>query len=97
MLRPAAAAAQAAVPGKSTVRIDKVVKTEEEWRKLLTPDQFWVLREEGTERPFSSPLDHEKRSGLYVCVACELPLFPSDFKYDSGTGWPSFYRGSAAT
>jgi peptide-methionine (R)-S-oxide reductase len=71
--------------------IGKIERTDEEWKKLLTPKQYYVLREEGTERPFSSPLDHETRDGLYVCVACELPLFPSKYKYDSGTGWPSFY------
>jgi peptide-methionine (R)-S-oxide reductase len=72
-------------------RIGKISRTNAEWKKLLTPDQYHVLREEGTERPFSSPLDHEKRSGMYLCVACDLPLFPSKFKFDSGTGWPSFY------
>ena len=92
LLRPAAAAAQAAVPGKSTVKIDKVVKTEDEWRKLLTPDQFRVLRQEGTERPVSSPLNNEKRKGTFVCAGCDLPLFESKTKFDSGTGWPSFYQ-----
>jgi peptide-methionine (R)-S-oxide reductase len=72
-------------------RIDKIIRSDAEWKRLLTPEQYNILRKEGTERPFSSPLDHEKRSGLYVCVACGLPLFPSRFKYDSGTGWPSFY------
>lgn len=72
-------------------RIGKIVRTNAEWKKLLTPEQYHVLREEGTERAFSSPLDHEKRSGMYLCVACDLPLFPSKFKFDSGTGWPSFY------
>ncbi|MFO1313845.1 MAG: peptide-methionine (R)-S-oxide reductase MsrB [Burkholderiales bacterium] len=70
---------------------DRVVKTPEEWRKLLTPEQFYVLREEGTERPFTSPLNNEKRKGTFVCAACALPLFKSETKYDSGTGWPSFY------
>jgi len=72
-------------------RIAKISKTDAEWKKLLTPEQYDVLRQEGTEAPFTSPLDHEKRSGMYVCVACDLPLFPSKFKFDSGTGWPSFY------
>ncbi len=72
-------------------RIARIVHSDAEWKKLLTPAQFYILREEGTEPPFSSPLDHEKRAGLYVCVACDLPLFPSRFKFDSGTGWPSFY------
>jgi peptide-methionine (R)-S-oxide reductase len=70
---------------------DKVVKTEAEWRKLLTKEQFYVLREEGTERAFSSPLNNEKRKGTYVCAGCDLPLFKSETKYESGTGWPSFY------
>lgn len=72
-------------------RIDKLVLSDAEWKKRLTPAQYDILREEGTERPFSSPLDYETRSGLYACAACDLPLFPSKFKYDSGTGWPSFY------
>lgn len=72
-------------------RIDKISRTDAEWKKRLTPVQYDVLRREGTEAPFTSPLNNEKRSGMYVCVACELPLFPSKFKFDSGTGWPSFY------
>ena len=84
------AAAQApAAPG---AKIEKVVKTEDEWRKLLTPAQFSVLRQEGTEPPFTSPLNKEKRKGIFACVACDLPLFESRTKYDSGTGWPSFYE-----
>ena len=71
--------------------IVKVVKTEAEWRKLLTPAKFSVLRQEGTERPFSSPLNDEKHKGTFVCAGCDLPLFESRTKYDSGTGWPSFY------
>ena len=69
----------------------KVVKTDEEWRVLLTPVQFHVLREEGTERAFTSPLNDEKRKGAFVCAGCALPLFESRTKYDSGTGWPSFW------
>ena len=69
----------------------KVVKSEAEWRRLLTPEQFSVLREEGTEAPFTSPLNNEKRVGTFVCVACDLPLFESRTKFDSGTGWPSFW------
>jgi peptide-methionine (R)-S-oxide reductase len=72
-------------------KVEKLVKTEAEWRKLLTPAQFDVLRQEGTERPFTSPLNSEKRKGTFLCVACDLPLFDSRTKYDSGTGWPSFY------
>ena len=62
-----------------------------EWQKRLTAEQFTVLRKEGTERPFSSPLNDEKRAGTYVCAACGQKLFTSDMKFDSGTGWPSFH------
>jgi peptide-methionine (R)-S-oxide reductase len=71
--------------------IAKVVKTDAEWRKVLTPVQYNILREEGTERPFSSPLNHEKRKGTFLCVGCDLLLFESATKFDSGTGWPSFW------
>ena len=71
--------------------IEKISKSNAEWKKLLTPEQYDALREEGTERPYTSPLDHEKRSGIFACVACNLELFPSKYKFDSGTGWPSFY------
>jgi peptide-methionine (R)-S-oxide reductase len=82
-----------ALPGQAIAaeRIEKLIRSNAEWKKRLTPAQYHILREEGTERPFSSPLDQEKRRGQFVCVACDLPLFPSRFKYDSGTGWPSFY------
>lgn len=70
--------------------IEKIIKSNAEWKKLLTAEQYHVLREEGTERAFSSPLEHELRSGMFVCAACGLELFPSRFKYNSGTGWPSF-------
>jgi len=69
-----------------------VEKTAEEWKQLLTPEQFRVLREHGTERPGSSPLNHEKRSGLFRCAACGEPLFTSGTKFESGTGWPSFFQ-----
>ena len=65
--------------------------TAEEWRERLTPEEFRILRREGTERPGTSPLDREKREGLFVCAGCGLELFTSDMKFDSGTGWPSFY------
>ena len=84
------AAAQTADPARPA--IVKVVKTEAEWRKVLTPAQFHILREEGTERPYSSPLNNEKRKGTFVCAGCDLPLFDSKTKYDSGTGWPSFWQ-----
>ncbi|HEX2537211.1 MAG TPA: peptide-methionine (R)-S-oxide reductase MsrB [Pseudolabrys sp.] len=63
-----------------------------EWKKRLTPAQYGILREEGTERAFTSPLDQEKRKGTFACAGCDLPLFSSDTKFDSGTGWPSFYE-----
>jgi peptide-methionine (R)-S-oxide reductase len=72
--------------------VQKLVKSEEEWREILPPDAFDVLREEETERPFSSPLDKEKRAGTFVCAGCFFPLFSSADKFDSGTGWPSFTR-----
>jgi peptide-methionine (R)-S-oxide reductase len=62
-----------------------------EWRKLLSPQQYDVLRQEGTEYPGTSPLNGEHRAGVFVCAACSLPLFTSDMKFDSGTGWPSFF------
>ncbi|MFC1748242.1 peptide-methionine (R)-S-oxide reductase MsrB [Pseudomonadota bacterium] len=70
----------------------KLNLSEAEWRKRLTPDQFYILRKEGTEKAFSSPLNDEKRAGVFVCAGCELPLFTSEMKYNSGTGWPSFYK-----
>ena len=69
-----------------------VEKTDEEWRKSLTPEQFHVLREHGTERAGTSLLNVEKRDGIFTCGACGQPLFTSDTKFESGTGWPSFYR-----
>ena len=66
--------------------------TEAEWRTKLTPAQFSVLRKHGTERPFTSPLNDEKRKGTFACAGCDLPLFSSDTKFDSGTGWPSFWQ-----
>jgi peptide-methionine (R)-S-oxide reductase len=74
-------------PGKAF----EVVKTETQWRQQLTPEQFSVLRQHGTERPGSSPLDKEYGRGLYACAGCDLPLFSSATKFDSRTGWPSFW------
>jgi peptide-methionine (R)-S-oxide reductase len=69
----------------------KVTKTDAEWRKQLTPEQYYVTREHGTERAFTSPLNNEKRPGMFHCVACGAPLFSSATKFESGTGWPSFF------
>jgi peptide-methionine (R)-S-oxide reductase len=69
----------------------EVTKTDAEWRSILTPAQYDVLRQEVTEPPGSSPLLHEHREGIFACAGCELPLFRSETKYDSGTGWPSFW------
>jgi peptide-methionine (R)-S-oxide reductase len=73
------------------IKIEKLVLSKEEWRKRLSPGAYEILREEGTERPGSSPLNREKRKGHYACAGCDLPLFTSDKKYESGTGWPSFW------
>ena len=70
----------------------KVIKSEAEWRKELTPEQYRITREHGTERPFSHPYNNEKQAGTYMCVSCGAPLFASNTKYDSGSGWPSFYQ-----
>ena len=70
---------------------EAVVRSDEEWRRLLSEEQYRVLRKAGTERPWTSPLNDEKRSGNYVCAGCEQPLFKSNMKFDSGTGWPSFF------
>jgi len=80
-----------AADSRAAPRIEKVRLPEDDWRKRLTPEQFAVLRQEATERPGSSPFNNEKRAGTYVCAGCDLPLFKSDTKYESGTGWPSFY------
>ncbi len=70
----------------------KIMKTEEEWRKELTPEQFRVCRQKGTEPAFSGEFDGHKENGMYVCVACNAALFNSEHKYDSGSGWPSFFQ-----
>jgi peptide-methionine (R)-S-oxide reductase len=73
----------------------KIFLSEAEWKKKLSPERYQILREEGTEKPFSSPLNDEKRKGVYLCAGCDLPLFKSTTKYNSGTGWPSFYQAIA--
>ena len=78
----------------------EIVRSDEEWRAVLTDDQYRILRHEDTERPFTSALNHEKRKGLFQCAGCALPLYSSEAKYDSGTGWPSFWQslpGAVAT
>ena len=81
----------AATPTADSLAITPLRLSEAEWKKRLTPAQFDVLRKEGTERPQSSPLNAEKRTGTYHCAGCDLPLFASTSKYESGTGWPSFF------
>jgi len=87
----ACAPARAANAAKEDAQKFEVTHTAAEWRKLLTPDQFAVLRQEMTERPFTSDLLHEKRAGTFACAGCGLDAFSSTTKFDSGTGWPSFY------
>ena len=70
----------------------EIEKTDAEWRAQLTPQQYEILRNQGTERPGSSPLLKEHRKGVFACAGCDLPLFSSDTKFDSGTGWPSFWQ-----
>ena len=77
---------------KANAQTFKVSMSEAGWRQKLTPAQFEVLREEGTERPFTSPLNKEKRAGVFLCAGCGNELFSSTTKFESGTGWPSFYR-----
>ena len=88
-LAPAAARAQG--PSSPKPKVEPLRLTDAEWKQRLAPDQYAVLRHEGTERPGSSPLNQEKRKGLFHCAGCDLPLFSSDTKFESGTGWPSFY------
>jgi peptide-methionine (R)-S-oxide reductase len=78
-------------PAEAAASKFRVVHTDAEWRAMLQPAAYQVLRHEGTEPPFSSPLDHEERAGLYSCAGCDTKLYSSTTKYDSGTGWPSFW------
>ena len=87
-----ARASLAAADVTSPSRITPLRLSDAEWKKRLSPSQYDVMRREGTERPGSSPLNAEKRKGIFHCAACDLPLFSSDMKYESGTGWPSFFK-----
>jgi peptide-methionine (R)-S-oxide reductase len=84
-------ATQAATPGPTSDAVQPLRLSDTVWKKRLTPAQYDVLRHEGTERAFTSPLNAEKRRGRFVCAGCDQPLFTSDMKFDSGTGWPSFF------
>jgi peptide-methionine (R)-S-oxide reductase len=77
---------------ESPKRDDKVIRTDEEWKKLLTAEQYRILRNHGTETPFCSPLVDVKEKGSFYCVGCDLELFRTDAKFNSGTGWPSFFQ-----
>src|ERR1700722_415274 len=81
----------AGISAQATAADGQVTHTDAEWKKMLTADQYAVLRQDGTERPFTSALLHEKRAGTFACAGCDLPLFSSKTKFDSGTGWPSFW------
>ena len=84
-------APQVSVAQGPAAKVEPLKLSDAEWKERLTPEQYAVLRHEGTERPGSSPLNAEKRKGRFHCAGCDLPLFTSDTKYESGTGWPSFY------
>ena len=86
------AAVQASDPSTPVAAHDRVVKTDEEWKKLLTREQYTVTRKKGTERAFTGPNWDNHAKGTYVCVCCDLPLFDSETKFESGTGWPSFWQ-----
>ena len=83
---------QGAKVSGNTSTIEKINKSDEEWKKILTPEQYKVLRKQGTEPAWSGKLNNNKEKGVYVCAACGLPLFSSETKFDSGTGWPSFFQ-----
>ncbi len=88
----AAARPQGAKVSGNTSTIEKIVKTDEEWKKILTPEQYKVMRKHGTEAAFTGKYHANHEKGVYVCAACGLPLFSSDTKFESGTGWPSFWK-----
>jgi peptide-methionine (R)-S-oxide reductase len=89
---PAATARETKAKPEARGKVDRIVKSNEEWRKELTPEQYRVLREKGTEMAFTGKLWDEHRHGTYLCAACGLELFASDTKFESGSGWPSFYQ-----
>ncbi len=76
---------------KTLMAIEKIILSDTEWQSRLSDQEYYILRKEGTERPGSSDLNDEKRKGIYQCAGCDLPLFSSEMKFDSGTGWPSFF------
>ena len=78
--------------GTNQTKIDKIVKSEEEWQKIMTPEQYYVTRKKGTERAFSGQYWNNHEKGVYLCVACGQELFSSEHKFDSGTGWPSIWK-----
>ncbi|MGD0562375.1 MAG: peptide-methionine (R)-S-oxide reductase MsrB [Roseiarcus sp.] len=86
-----AAMVGAALTARGKAFAAQFTRTDEEWRQMLTPDQYAVLRKDGTERPYTSPLLHEERRGIFACAGCGLDLFSSTTKFDSHTGWPSFW------
>ena len=88
----AAAITASSLPIRANEGTFEVTLNEAEWRARLTDRQYWILREEGTERAFTSKLNDEKRAGIYHCAGCDLALYSSETKYDSGTGWPSFWK-----
>ena len=92
LLLSAGLAAVGLATHKAAAESFAVVHSDEEWRKLLSPEAYSVLRKEGTEYPYTSPLEQEHRKGTFACAGCAQPLFSSETKFDSGTGWPSFYQ-----
>ena len=89
--------AEAAADGPIAIDKEAWDLTADQWRERLTDEQFAILREEATERPFTSPLNDEKRAGMFHCAGCDLPVYSSEAKYDSGTGWPSFWQPVSET